>query len=658
MYVPLRVLIVEDSEDDTLLLLRALRRSGYQVESDRVETPATMQDALEQQAWDIVISDYTMPAFNALDALKILQDKGLDIPFLIVSGTIGEETAVSAMKAGAQDYLLKGNLARLVPAVERELREAEDRQRRHSAEQALALSEDRFKTLCVSAPLAIFQCDAEGKTVYINPLWESISGLSAQESLGDVWLQAIHPEDRKTVIESWQHTVSQRQSWVSEHRLLTPSDETRWVRTLVNPMHSSEGQFLGYVGTVENITEKKSLEAQFLRAQRLESLGTLASGIAHDLNNILTPIIGIVQLLPIKITNLDPQTQRLLKILNENTHRGADLVKQILSFTLGVEGKPTTTQVSHLLREIHNISRQTFPKTIELSTEFSPDLWLIPADATLLHQVFMNLCVNARDAMPKGGTLSMTAENIVIDENYTRMNLEAQVGSYVAVTVTDTGIGIAPKTLDRIFDPFFTTKEIGKGTGLGLSTVLGIVKSHRGFIQVESKVGKGSQFKVYLPATDAKEIEPIANAAPLKGKGELIFVVDDEIAVQEVTKVTLEVHGYRVMTASDGIEAIALYAEHKHDISVVVLDMMMPSLDTDTTVRTLTKLNPQVQIIVMSGLVTYDSAMETMGDKIQAFLAKPFTAQELLSLLHRLCCNPSFPPSTESFAPTTLEDPP
>jgi two-component system, cell cycle sensor histidine kinase and response regulator CckA len=646
MYVPLRVLIVEDSEDDTLLLLRALRRSGYQVESARVETPETMQDALEQKAWDIVISDYTMPAFNALDALGILQSKGLDIPFLIVSGTIGEETAVAAMKAGAQDYLLKGNLARLVPAVERELREAEDRQRRHSAEQALALSEDRFKTLCVSAPLAIFQCDTEGKSVYINPLWEQISGLSAQESLGDVWLQAIHPEDRKTVIESWQHTVSQRKSWVSEHRLLTPSDEIRWVRTLVNPMHSSEGQFLGYVGTVENITEKKSLEAQFLRTQRLESLGTLASGIAHDLNNILTPIIGIVQLLPIKITNLDPQTQRLLKILNENTHRGADLVKQILSFTLGVEGKPTTTQVSHLLREIHNISRQTFPKTIELSTEFSPDLWLIPADATLLHQVFMNLCVNARDAMPKGGTLSMTAENIVIDENYTRMNLEAQVGSYVSVTVTDTGIGIAPKTLDRIFDPFFTTKEIGKG----------IVKSHRGFIQVESEVGKGSQFKVYLPATDAKEIEPIANAAPLKGKGELILVVDDEVAVQEVTKVTLEVHGYRAMTASDGIEAIALYAEHTHDISVVVLDMMMPFLDADTTVRTLTKLNPQVQIIAMSGLVTYESAMETTGDKIQAFLPKPFTAQELLSLLHRLCCNPSIPPSTESFAPMMLED--
>jgi two-component system, cell cycle sensor histidine kinase and response regulator CckA len=637
MNTPLSVLIVEDSEDDMLLILRELRRGGYNVTHACVDTPVALQEALDQQSWDIVISDYTMPAFNALDALNTIQCKGLDIPFLIVSGTIGEDTAVAAMKAGAQDYILKGNLTRLIPAVERELKDAEDRQRRLSAEQALALSEDRFKTLCASAPLVIFQCDAEGKSVYINPLWQQISGLSPQESLGDFWLQAIHPEDRNTVIESWQRTVSSRQSWISEHRLLTPQDQTRWVRTLVNPMYSSKGQFLGYVGTIENITEKKNLEAQFLRAQRLESLGTLASGIAHDLNNILTPIIGIVQLLPLKITNLDAQTQRLLNILNENTHRGADLVKQILAFTLGVEGKPAITQVSHLLREIRNISRQTFPKTIELSTELPPDLWLIPADATLLHQVFMNLCVNARDAMPKGGTLSVVAENTVIDKNYTRLNLDAQVGSYVAVTVADTGVGIAPQTLDRIFDPFFTTKEIGKGTGLGLSTVLGIVKSHQGFIEVESEVGKGTQFKVYLPATDIREIEPIANKAPLIGQGELILVVDDEVAVQEVTQVMLEVHGYKVMTANDGIEAIALYAEHKNDISVVVLDMMMPFLDATTTVRTLSKLNPQVQIIAMSGLVTSESATETLRDKIQAFLAKPFTAQELLNLLHNLC---------------------
>jgi two-component system, cell cycle sensor histidine kinase and response regulator CckA len=637
MNSPLSALIVEDSEDDVLLVLRELHRGGYKVNHARVETPATMQDALEQQSWDIVISDYTMPAFNALDALKIFQSKRLDIPFLIVSGTIGEETAVAAMKAGAQDYLLKGNLARLVPAVERELREAKERQKRHSAEQALAISEDRFKTLCTSAPLGIFHCDAGGKNVYINPRWQEISGLSVEESLGDVWLQAIHPDDRQSAIESWQQTLSQRESWVSEHRLLTPQGEIRWVRTLVSPMYSLQGQFLGHVGTAEDITEKKQLETQFLRAQRLESLGTMASGIAHDLNNVLTPILGIVELLPLKVPSMDEQTQQLLQILSTNTHRGADLVKQILSFTRGVEGKPTNTQVTHLLWEIQKIIRQTFPKTIELSTDLPQGLWLIAADATALHQVFMNLCVNARDAMPNGGTLHIAAENLEIDENYARMHLDAKVGSYVVVTISDTGVGIPLNILDRIFDPFFTTKEIGKGTGLGLSTVLGIVKSHRGWIDVQNGVSKGTQFKVYLPATEADEVEAVVNTEPPLGQGELILVVDDEVAVQEITQATLEAHHYKVMTASDGIEAIALYAEHRHKISVVLIDLMMPELDSITTIRTLSKLNPHIQIIAMSGLATHESVAKTMGEGVQAFLAKPFTALELLNLLPQLC---------------------
>jgi two-component system, cell cycle sensor histidine kinase and response regulator CckA len=633
----LRVLIVEDSEDDVLLVLRELRRGGYEVAHAHVETPATLQDALNRNAWDIVISDYTMPAFNALDALKILQDKRLDIPFLIVSGTIGEETAVAAMKAGAQDYLLKGNLARLVPAVERELREAQERQKRHSAEQALAISEDRFKTLCTSAPLGIFHCDAGGKNVYINPRWQQISGLSVEESLGDIWLQAIHPDDRQPAIESWQQTLSQRESWVSEHRLLTPQGETRWVRTLVSPMYSPQGQFLGHVGTAEDITEKKQLETQFLRAQRLESLGTMASGIAHDLNNVLTPILGIVELLPLKVPDMDEQTQQLLQILSTNTHRGADLVKQILSFTRGVEGKPTPTQVSHLLWEINKIIRQTFSKTIKLSMELPQDLRLIAADATALHQVFMNLCVNARDAMPDGGTLYISAENLDIDENYARMHLDAKVGSYVAVTISDTGIGIPHNILDRIFDPFFTTKEIGKGTGLGLSTVLGIVNSHRGWIDVQSEVSKGTRFKVYLPATEIAEMTAAVNLKPPLGQGELILVVDDEVAVQEITQATLEAHHYKVMTANDGIEAIALYAEHRDEISVVLMDLMMPELDSVTAIRTLSKLNPHIQIIAMSGLATHEAVATTMGAGVQAFLAKPFTALELLNLLPPLC---------------------
>jgi two-component system, cell cycle sensor histidine kinase and response regulator CckA len=298
-----------------------------------------------------------------------------------------------------------------------------------------------------------------------------------------------------------------------------------------------------------------------------------------------------------------------------------------------LEGTPTSTQVTHLIAEIQKIIRQTFPKNIDLSLDLAPSLRLIAADATTLHQVFMNLCVNARDAMPSGGQLSIKTENLILDDNYARMNLDAQAGPYVVVTVADTGTGIPAAIIDRIFDPFFTTKDIGKGTGLGLSTVIGIVKSHQGFINVYSEVGKGTRFKVYLPATEMAESEVVVEEAPPIGHGELILVVDDETAIQEITQVTLEAHGYAVITASDGIEAIALYAERKHEIGVILLDWMMPSLDSATTMRTLLKLNPQARIIAMSGLATNESVTKTMKEGVQAFLAKPFTASELLNTL-------------------------
>jgi CheY-like chemotaxis protein len=256
----------------------------------------------------------------------------------------------------------------------------------------------------------------------------------------------------------------------------------------------------------------------------------------------------------------------------------------------------------------------------------------------MLHQVAINLCVNARDAMPDGGKLSITAENLEIDENYARMNLDASSGNYVVLTFTDTGTGIESQILDRIFDPFFTTKDIGKGTGLGLSTVVGIVKSHHGFIDVDSEVGKGTRFKVYLPATVTSEIAPvIVTTAPESGQGELILVVDDEVPIQVITTATLEVHGYRVMTASDGIEAISLYAQHQQEIGVVLMDMMMPHLDSIAIVRALRKFNPQVQIIAMSGLATSDVVAKTMEEGVKTFLPKPFTATELLNAISNLC---------------------
>jgi two-component system, cell cycle sensor histidine kinase and response regulator CckA len=643
----LHILIVEDSEDDLLLLLRELRRGGYTPQYARVETAAEMQAAIDQQPWDIVIADYTLPQFSAPEALELLQQQQ-DIPFIIVSGTIGEEAAVAAMRAGAHDYLLKDNLTRLVPAVERELREAKERQQRRWTEQALQESEERFRQLAENITESVFwMADPTARQMlYVSPAYENIWGNSCESLYANFmeWIEAIHLDDRSRIQANF-FEQSLLGNYDEEYRIVRPDGSLRWIRDRGFPIKDHHGQAYRSVGFAEDITNRKSAETILRRTERLESLGTLASGIAHDLNNMLTPIIGVAQLLPMKFPNLDDQTKRLLQILDQSAHRGANLVKQILSFSSGVEGKPTNTQVSSLLLEIQKIIQQTFPKNIELSIDLPADLWLIAADETLLHQVFMNLCVNARDAMPNGGKLSISAKNVVIDESYASMHLDARSGSYVVVTIADTGIGIQPKILNNIFDPFFTTKEIGKGTGLGLSTASGIVKSHRGFIDVLSEVGTGTRFKVFLPAIDVVAAVSIAsdpntavaNSKLPMGQSELILVVDDEVTVQEITQVTLEVHGYRVITASDGIEAIALYAEHKHDINVVLLDMMMPLLDSATTIRTLRKLNPQVNIIAMSGLATNEAITRTMSEGVKAFLAKPFTADELLNLLPKLC---------------------
>jgi PAS domain S-box-containing protein len=481
---------------------------------------------------------------------------------------------------------------------------------------------------------AIFVYDLDDRILFWNQGAERVYGWSSAEVLGQDWRSLIAKGAEPDLLDP---AAVDQTTWQGEVQRMTQTGHVAVVMSRRSVMFDDLGQPKSILMVDTDITEKKQLELQFLRAQRLESLGTLASGIAHDLNNVLTPILGIVQLLPLKVPNLDERTQHFLEILNDSARRGADLVRQILAFARGIEGKPIETQVIHLLVEIQKVIRQTFPKNIELVNDFSQDLRLISADGTLLHQIFMNLCVNARDAMPEGGTLYITAENVTIDEYYARMHIDAKVGNYVVVTIADTGMGIAPAVLDRIFEPFFTTKDVGQGTGLGLSTVLGIVKSHHGFINVYSELNKGTRFKVYFPATDSQPLAPIVLPELQLGNGELILVVDDELAVLEVTQATLESHGYKTLIAKDGIEAIAAYAEHKRDISVVVLDLMMPSLDAVTTIRTLHKLNPQVQIIAMSGLATNEALTKTVNEGVKAFLAKPFTALELLNVVAKLC---------------------
>jgi PAS domain S-box-containing protein len=491
-------------------------------------------------------------------------------------------------------------------------------------------------TLLEVATDAILLRSFNNQILYWNQGATRLYGWSAPEAIGrntrDLICQGSTSE-----IETALQTVLETGQWAGELPKVTKDGKKLLVESRWTLVQDEQGQPKSILTVATDITEKKQLERQFLRAQRMESLGTLASGIAHDLNNILTPILAAAQLLPLQITNPNEKSQMLLRILAESASRGSDLVTQVLSFARGVDGQFTIRQVGHLLMELVRVMQQTFPRSIEIERHIpTADLWMVSADATQLHRVFMNLCVNARDAMPTGGNLHITAENLLIDENYARMNIDAKAGPYVVVTIADTGMGIPPEIMERIFEPFFTTKEIGHGTGLGLSTSLGIVKKHGGFVNVYSEVDRGTRFKVYLPATEGTEMLYTADLETLKGNDELILVVDDEASVREITKASLETYNYRAITGSDGIEAITLYAQQGNEIRFVLLDLMMPSLDGINTIRALQRMNPQIQIVAMSGLSSNGAVAQAASAGVNTFLAKPFTAQELLQTLNQL----------------------
>ncbi|MBD1821581.1 response regulator [Cyanobacteria bacterium FACHB-DQ100] len=486
---------------------------------------------------------------------------------------------------------------------------------------------------------AILVRDLDNNIQYWNKGAEHLYGWNAEEAIDQNATQLLYRPDALKQLEVAQKSLIECGTWQGELHQVNKQGKEITVASRWTLMHDAQGQPKSFLTVNTDITEKKQLESQFLRTQRLESLGTLAGGIAHDLNNILTPVLSTAQLLQLKFPYADEQSQNLLKIVEANTRRGAALVKQVLQFTRGIEGNRESIQVEPLIYEVKQIAEKTFPKSIQVLTDVKPGLWSVSGDATHLHQVLVNLVVNARDAMMNGGTLTISAENLFIDEHYARMNLDASVGPYVGLRVKDTGTGMPIEVIDRIFEPFFTTKEIGKGTGLGLSTVRGIVKSHGGFIDVFSKVGKGTEFKVFLPATEATVAPQAEPSNLLDGNSEWILVVDDEVEILETTKAALEAYNYQVLVANDGIEAIALYAQHKDKIAVTLIDMMMPSMDGPTTIQTLQKIQPGLKAIAISGFVSNDKLREASG--IKHFIAKPYTIQELLQALQIVLKQPA-----------------
>ena len=387
-----------------------------------------------------------------------------------------------------------------------------------------------------------------------------------------------------------------------------------------------------------DVSERRRIEQQFLRAQRMESIGTLASGIAHDLNNILMPVMMGTALL--KRDNPSKEGLRAIENMQRSASRGKDLVQQVLSFARGVEGSRVPVHMRDIVREVRSIVKSTFPKNIELHVDVAPDLWWVDGDPTQLNQVLLNLCVNARDAMPNGGLLTISAKNETIDEQYASMHRDVAAGPHVMIEVEDDGVGIAPHVVDRIFEPFYTTKDLGNGTGLGLSTVAAIVRSHKGLATVHSEVGQGSKFRVHLPARPASAKRDVDRAVAVtdspRGDGELILVADDEQSILSITRQTLETFGYRVITADNGVQALALFSARRSEIQAVITDMMMPVMDGPALIAALRQIDPHVRVVASSGLLRTATPARADSAQTSPFLQKPFSAETLLTTLQNL----------------------
>jgi PAS domain S-box-containing protein len=479
---------------------------------------------------------------------------------------------------------------------------------------------------------AIVVRDLNDNIIYWNNSAERIYGWKRDEAITKNASQLLHTE-----AESIKHAmfdIKDKGSWFGELKQKTKMQKTLVMESRWSLVRDEYGRPKSILTINTDITDKKIIEQQFLRAQRLESVGTLASGLLHDLNNILTPIILAVPFMKEKLK--DETSQDILRTLESSAKRGEGVVRQLMSFVRGVQGEHVTLQLKHLLWELLNFVSETFPPMIKVRRHCPKGIWNVEGDATQLYQVLMNLSINARDAMPNGGTLAIDLQNVVLSEQEAGLHFRAVPGPYVVLSVKDAGTGISPEIMNQIFDPFFTTKEPGKGTGLGLSSVLSIVKSHGGFIDVHSELGKGTEFKVFLPAKEEEVKEHVAKGSNLPmGHGETVLVVDDEKSLQDLVRATLESRKFKVMTAFDGHEAISIYEKNRNKIDVVLLDMLMPNMNGLTTIPALRRINPNIKIIGMSGslLENLPSDLNTLVQELP-FLQKPFDSEDMVMLVN------------------------
>jgi PAS domain S-box-containing protein len=622
-----RVLYAEDSPLDARLSCRQLEQAGYQPVIDIVATAGEFEKALRENSYDVVLADYNLPGWSGMAALETLQQTGRDIPFILVTGTVGEEMAVECIKRGATDYVLKDRPARLPLAIERALEEKRIREERRLVER----NRDLLAAIVQSSDDAIVSTDLQGAIVSWNGGAERMYGFLTEEVRArPIWM--LFPANGGDELQAVREALAKGESLNRyETKGKRKDDAVIDVSVTISRVCGADGSLAGASMIARDMTENKRLQREFFVAQKMEAIGRLAAGVAHDFNNLLTVIAGYSSLVLADMSEDDARYVGVREI-GRAGERAAALTRQLLAFCRKQVIAPKALNINSTVDDVDRMLRRLIGEDIDLVTVLDPALGTIRADPGQIEQVVMNLAVNARDAMPRGGKLTIETANVEFETGYTHRHTSISRGPYVMLAMTDTGTGMDAETQSRIFEPFFTTKGPGEGTGLGLATVYGIVHQSAGTILVYSEVGHGTTFRIYLPRVQQAPGVRETLAPPVQARGsETILVVEDEDAIRTLVCGVLRKSGYSVLDAKNGAQALLVAEQHSGEIDLMISDVVMPSMRGDELAGKLLASRPGIKVLFMSGYTCNAVINQGVIGPGAAFLEKPFVPGTLSS---------------------------
>ncbi|HEV7839200.1 MAG TPA: response regulator [Gemmatimonadaceae bacterium] len=630
----LRLLLVEDDRRDAELTLLVLERAGYSVDADLVTSPDRFSEQLERRSYDVVLADYRLPQWTGMDALALLREQDQSTPLILVTGSLDDEHAIECLKAGVADYVLKDNLARLPVAVRRVIEDLTVRDERSRAMAALRASEEQFRLLLESTGEGIYGLDTEGACTFCNPAAAHMLGYAGPE---DLLRTNIHELTHRTRADGSVYPGSECSihcpilTGAGQHvedEVFWRPDGTSFQVECWSYQIKKSGDVIGSVVTFNDITEKRALENQVRQSQKMEAIGRLAGGVAHDFNNLLTVIMTYTDMLKDGLGPRDPRCEDVDEI-KKAALGAASLTRQLLAFSRQQVIQPRVVPLNDIVENSEKMLRRLIGEDVKLVTSLTNEPITVMIDPGQLEQVILNLVVNARDAMPTGGKLTLATESVEMDAEFARDHWPARPGSFALLAVTDTGIGMDEDTQGRIFEPFYTTKGPGKGTGLGLATVYGIVKQSNGFIWVSSEPGKGTTFEIYIPLVD-EAVERSENAEPKPvGGRETVLLAEDAAAVRIAARQILERNGYTVLEAPTGREALILATRRDGPIDLLLTDMVMPEMSGRELAERFAQARPKSKVLFMSGY-TDDAVLRHGGLPTgTTYLQKPFAPDTL-----------------------------